>query len=98
MTVSIYQSNATGRREFVVQTNAQSLDLFVAALADAMDEAIEKAGTVSRAELIASVLRNAFPLAYAISGYKAERVSETRMLTCGAADPSSTNLVAQSRT
>lgn len=98
MTVSLYSSNATGKREVVVQTNAQSLDLFISGLADALDVAIESMGTAERAEMLASVLRNAFPVAYAISGYKAERVSETRMLSCGAATPDAGNLLAHSRT
>lgn len=98
MTVSLYSSSATGKREIVVQTNAQSLDLFIAGLADALDVAIETMGKDERAEVLASVLRNAFPVAYAISGYKAERVSETRMLSCGAATPDASRLLAHSRT
>lgn len=98
MTVSLYSSSATGKREVVVQTNAQSLDLFITGLADALDVAIETMGKEERAEMLASILRNAFPVAYAISGYKAERVSETRMLSCGAATPDAGNLLAHSRT
>jgi hypothetical protein len=98
MTVSLYSSNATGKREIVVQTNAQSLDLFISGLADALDVAVGSMEPSERAEMLASVLRNAFPVAYAISGYKAERVSETRMLSCGAASPDAGNLLAHSRT
>lgn len=98
MTVSLYSSAATGKREVVVQTNAQSLELFIVGLADAMDAAITQHTEESRAEFLASLLRNAFPVAFAIAGYKAERVSETRMLSCGAADPGASNLLAHSRT
>lgn len=97
MTVSLYSSTATGKQEIVVQTNAQSLDIFVTGLADALDSAIVSMETNKRAETIASILRNAFPLAFAIAGYKAERVSETRMLVCGASNPGESNLLAQSR-
>ena len=98
MTVSLYSSTSTGKREIVVQTNAQSLELFIAGLADAMDAAISQHPAEARVEFLASLLRNAFPVAFAIAGYKAERVSETRMLSCGAADPGVSNLLAHSRT
>ena len=97
MTVSLYSSTATGKQEIVVQTNAQSLDIFVTGLSDALDSAIVNMETNKRAEIIASILRNAFPLAFAIAGYKADRVSETRMLVCGASNPGESNLLAQSR-
>lgn len=98
MTVSLYTSTASGKKEIVVQTNAQSLDLYIAGLADALDSAIENMDSGSRVEMLSSLLRNAFPVAFSIAGYKAERVSESRMLVCGAAAPGESNLLAHSRT
>ena len=98
MTVSLYASAATGKREIVVQTNAQSLELFIVGLADALDAAIDQNSGQQRPEFLASLLRNAIPVAFAIAGYKAERVSETRMLSCGTAAPGESNLLAHSRT
>ncbi len=98
MTVSLYISTASGKQEIVVQTNAQSLDLYITGLADAMDAAIGQMDASGRGALLASLLRNALPVAFSIAGYKAERVSESRMLVCGAAAPGESNLLAHSRT
>lgn len=96
MTVSLYKSSASGSEEIVVQTNAQSLEVFVASFSDALAEAITSDSKAARA-LICSALKNAFPIAFALSGYKADKVSEARLLTCGYASPDSSELVAQSR-
>ena len=98
MTVSLYTSKASGKLEIVVQTNAQTLDLFTTGLADAIADAVEKIEPERRAEVLGSLLRNALPVAFAIAGYKADRVSESRMLICGAAAPDSSTLLAHSRT
>lgn len=96
MTVSLYKSVASGAREIVVQTNAQSLDVFVAGLSDALDAAI-RSDPEQAAQTISATLKNAFPVAFAIAGYKAEKVSESKLLTCGFASPDSSELVAQSK-
>jgi hypothetical protein len=96
MTVSLYRSCATGAREIVVQTNAQSLDVFIDALSDALESAIASDPT-NRAATIAATLRNAFPVAFAIAGYKADKVTESKLLTCGFASPDAAELVAQSK-
>jgi hypothetical protein len=98
MTVSLYTSTASGKKEVVVQTNAQSLDLFIAGLADALNEAVSKVSPDDHAEMLASIFRNAFPVAFAIAGYKAEKVVESRTLSCGAAAPEKSSLLAHSRT
>jgi hypothetical protein len=97
MTVSLYTSNASGKTEIVVQTNAQTLDLFVSGLADALVSSLESMTPDRRLELISSMLRNAFPVGFAIAGYKAERVTEARVLVCGAAAPAESSLLAHSR-
>lgn len=102
MTVSLYKSMASGAMEVVVQTNAQSIDIFIAALADALHAALVHEASAPNAvdnsqALIAATLKNAFPVAYAISGYKAEKVSESKLLTCGFASPDASELLAQSK-
>lgn len=96
MTVSLYKSTAGGSREIVVQTNAQSLDVFISGLSDALDEALRVEPELS-AQTIAATLKNAFPVAFAICGYKAEKVSESKLLTCGFASPDASELMAQSK-
>jgi len=96
MTVSLYKSTAGGSREIVVQTNAQSLDVFISGLADALDAALQAEPELA-AQTISATLKNAFPVAFAISGYKAEKVSESKLLTCGFASPDASELVAQSK-
>jgi len=98
MTVSLYTSTASGKKDVVVQTNAQSLDLFIAGLADAVAGAMDKVSGDDRPEILAAVFRNAFPVAFAIAGYKAEKVVESRTLSCGAAAPEESSLLAHSRT
>lgn len=95
MTVSLYKSTANGSREIVVQTNAQSLDVFISGLADALAIALQAEPELA-AHTIAATLKNAFPVAFSISGYKAEKVSESKLLTCGYASPDASELVAQS--
>ena len=98
MTVSLYTSTASGKKEVVVQTNAQSLDLFIAGLADAVGAAVAKMPPEDHVECLSSIFRNAFPVAFAIAGYKAEKVVESRTLSCGAAAPEKSSLLAHSRT
>lgn len=97
VTVSLYKSTASGVPEVVVQTNAQTLDVFVTGLADALSSALANDSDAERTKLIAATLRNAFPVAFAIAGYKAEKVAETKLLTCGQAALDAAELIAQSR-
>lgn len=96
MTVSLYKSMASGSREIVVQTNAQSLDVFISGLAEAMTAALQAEPEMA-VQTIAATLKNAFPVGFAISGYKADKVSESKLLTCGFASPDASELVAQSK-
>lgn len=103
MTVSLYKSMASGAYEVVVQTNAQSLDVFIGALSDALHAALVHEASAPNATdnsqaLIAATMKNAFPVAFAIAGYKAEKVSESKLLTCGFASPDASELLAQSKT
>ena len=96
MTVSLYKSTAGGTHEIVVQTNAQSLDVFISGLSDALDSAV-KLEPEHAAQTISCTLRNAIPIAFAIAGYKADKVSESKLMTCGFASPDASELVAQSK-
>ena len=97
MTVSLYESTASGAREIVVQTNAQSLGVFINGLSDALHSALMSKGLESSAWVIAATLKNAFPVAFAIAGYKAEKVSESKLLTCGVASLDASKLLSQSK-
>lgn len=100
MTVSLYKSTSTGTVDVVVQTNAQSLDVFVAGLAQALEQALIATAKEERGDLnkvIGATLRNAFPIAFAIAGYKSEKVNRVELLTCGQATPDASELMAQSR-
>ncbi len=103
MTVSLYKSMASGTYEVVVQTNAQSLDVFIGGLSDALHAALVHEASAPNAtdnsqSMISATLKNAFPVAFAIAGYKAEKVSESKLLTCGFASPDASELLAQSKT
>jgi hypothetical protein len=103
MTVSLYKSMASGTYEVVVQTNAQSLDVFIVGLSDALHAALVHEASAPNASdnsqaMISAILKNAFPVAFAIAGYKAEKVSESKLLTCGFASPDASELLAQSKT
>ena len=103
MTVSLYKSMASGTYEVVVQTNAQSLDVFIGGLSDALHAALVHEASAPNATdnsqaMISATLKNAFPVAFAIAGYKAEKVSESKLLTCGFASPDASELLAQSKT
>jgi hypothetical protein len=97
MTVSLYRSTSTGAFEMVVQTNAQSLDVYIAGLAEAVATALKESEPGDHAKMLMATLKNAIPVAFAIAGYKAEKVAESKLLTCGQAAPDASELVAQSR-
>ena len=97
MTVSLYRSTSTGAFEMVVQTNAQSLDVYIAGLSEAVATALKESEPGDHAKMLMATLKNAIPVAFAIAGYKAEKVAESKLLTCGQAAPDASELVAQSR-
>lgn len=89
--VRIFQDKQTG--EFVVQTTCLDPDAFIADLSEALAEVVKKSnGDAAIAAL--GVLQNAMPIAYKLSGYKAETVVEQRTLVCGKAMPTSSDIVA----
>jgi len=72
-----------GRLSVVVQSTATKLDTFTPSFVDATMAALACISDDERTDFMRSALENAFPVAFAVAGYKSERVQESRMLTCG---------------
>ena len=87
--VRIFQDKQSG--EFVVQTTCLDSDAFISDLSEALAGAFKENGD---AVSVLGILSNAMPIAYKLSGYKADNVSEQRTLVCGSASPQSSDLVA----
>jgi hypothetical protein len=84
-------SDTQGTGDFVIQTTAVDVDTFISELAEAMDAAVTKANDNGISAL--GILKNAMPIAYKLSGYKAETVQEQRTLVCGNISPNSCEVV-----
>ena len=74
-----------GTGDVVVQTTATDTDQFLAELAEAMHQAIFKANDDGFTAL--QIMKVAMPIAYKLSGYKADNGSEQRTLVCGFVSP-----------
>ena len=85
-------SDVNGTGDFVVQTTCLDADTFLSEFAEAFDAAVVKANDGGITAM--GVLRNAMPIAYKLSGYKAENVQEQRTLVCGSISPTSCEVVA----
>lgn len=85
-------SDVSGTGDFVVQTTCLDADTFLSEFAEAFDAAVVKANDGGITAM--GVLRNAMPIAYKLSGYKAENVQEQRTLVCGNISPTSCEVVA----
>ena len=85
-------SDVNGTGDFVVQTTCLDADTFLSEFAEAFDAAVVKANDGGITAM--GVLRNAMPIAYKLSGYKAENVQEQRTLVCGNISPNSCEVVA----
>lgn len=84
-------SDVNGTGDFVIQTTAIDADTFITELAEAMDIALKKANDGGLSAL--GILKNAMPIAYKLSGYKAETVQEQRTLVCGNISPTSCEVI-----
>ena len=84
-------SDKNGSGEFVIQTTATDTDSFIAELAEAMSTAIEAANDSGLTAM--GIMKNAMPIAFKLSGYKADTVSEQRTLVCGTVSPNSCEVV-----
>jgi hypothetical protein len=85
-------SDINGSGEYVIQTTATDADVFVSELAEAMGALMAKTGDHEIACF--GILKNAMPVAFKLSGYKAEGVNEQRTLVCGVIDPNACQVVA----
>jgi hypothetical protein len=92
MSVRIFKDKQTG--EFAVQTSCLTADAFVTELSEALASAMSKDNS---SDMVAfGVLKAAMPIAFKLSGYKADEVSEQRTLLCGKITPNSSDCVASS--
>jgi orotate phosphoribosyltransferase-like protein len=88
--VRIFRDKSTG--DFVVQTTCLDAGDFVSELAEAMSDAM--ATHQDEKDLVAlGVLTNAMPIAFKLSGYKADNVQEQRTLVCGNVSPQACELI-----
>lgn len=85
-------SDRHGSGEFVIQTTATDTDTFIAELSEALSLATANANDDGLTCM--GILKNAMPIAFKLSGYKAESVSEQRTLVCGAISPNACEVVA----
>lgn len=80
--VKIFEDQKSG--ETIVWTSCLTTGDFLVDLSAAMADAT-KAG--DRDVRIHSILSRAMPIAFKLSGYKADEVNEARTLTCGTVSP-----------
>lgn len=83
MAVRIYEDTKTG--EVVVWTSCLDTPTFILELASALAECEKTAG--DRELRLSQALTRAMPIAFKLSGYKADEVSEQRTLSCGSVSP-----------
>lgn len=84
-------SDSKGSGDFVIQTTATDTDTFISELAEALVKATD--GVADDGLMCMGILKNAMPIAFKLSGYKADAVSEQRTLVCGVISPESCELV-----
>lgn len=84
-------SDVQGTGDFVIQTTCLDVDSFLSEFAEAFDAAVVKANDGGITAM--GILKNAMPIAYKLSGYKAENVQEQRTLVCGTVSPNSCEVV-----
>lgn len=84
-------SDVKGTGDFVIQTTCLDVDAFLSEFAEAFDAAVVKANDGGLTAM--GILKNAMPIAYKLSGYKAENVQEQRTLLCGTVSPNSCEVV-----
>lgn len=85
-------SDRNGSGEYVIQTTATDTETYISELAEAMHKAASGAGDDGGLAMM-GIMKNAMPIAFKLSGYKAETVSEQRTLVCGAISPNSCEVV-----
>ena len=76
---------ADGNGDFVIQTTAADTELFISELSEAMNSAIVAANDGGLSCM--GIMKQAMPIAFKLSGYKADTVQEQRTLVCGSISP-----------
>lgn len=84
--IKVFRDKKTG--DYLVESNCLDIPAFIADLSEALSN-IKNGG----AEEYMAVLTQAMPIAYKLSGYKADEVSERRTLICGRCSPQDSSLV-----
>lgn len=85
-------SDSEGSGEYVVQTTALDCETFIAELAEALSAAVLASSDDGIVAM--GIMKNAMPIAFKLSGYKADTVTEQRTLVCGAISPTHCEVVA----
>lgn len=92
--VKLYKNRQSGGNgEIVVVTDAKDLRDFIPELAKATLQAIKQLEGDEEFTLNA-IFSNAFDVAFKLQGYKAERVVEQKLLTCGYSSPNVCDIIA----
>lgn len=92
--VELYRVRGPGSNgEIGVLTTSHEVDEFVSGLASAC-AAYLKDNHGDSEHALRWILRNAMPIAFKLSGYKADQVVERHVLMCGTGEPSSDDIVA----
>lgn len=86
--IEIYANGS--RTEFMVSSTCTEASDFLLDLAAVLAK-VEQSETV-----MLGVLQAAMPIAYKLSGYKADNVRETRSLACGHITPGNSHVIATS--
>jgi hypothetical protein len=89
MSVRIFKDKTTG--DYAVQTTCLNAEVYVMELSEALNDALrhENDGAVAAY----GILKNAMPIAFKLTGYKADEVSEQRTLLCGNVSPADSDMV-----
>jgi len=82
-----------GSGDYVVQTDCLECGVFVSELSEAMSAALSKVKDDSEM-VVFGILNNAMPIAFKLSGYKADNVQEERTLACGTVSPENCQVLA----
>jgi hypothetical protein len=89
--IRIYR-NVAG--QFAVQTTALDAETFIFELSEAMAKLADVAPDEDLSVAFLGTLESAFPIAFKLSGYKADGVTEQRTLLCGSLLPNDSECVA----
>ena len=84
-------TDSKGTGEFVIQTTAIDTDSFILELSEAMTKVVSESSDGGLP--CCGSMKNAMPIAFKLSGYKADSVSEQRTLVCGNISPSSCEVI-----